>query len=264
MANRSALSKLAWKHRKTAGGKAQCAFCGMSIYAGGVKGKDGFPYHKTCYESRVAGFTPGQMGLNPKFTIKKGLKFYKVTLGSGAIMIARTRTKSEAREWAIAQMREGQKTGRVHYIKSIDEATPEDREQYPVLFTGIGNPVRKCEMEHGCKGKVTHKILTKLGDFYVCSKHAKQAEGEKEVRYIVKLRNPGAAWHAEKARRNLEASWDKSYPKNIRNESLAIAGSEDIDAIASRHLGMSNPTKKFPWLPLAIVGGLVWWLAKRK
>jgi len=42
----------------------------------------------------------------------------------------------------------------------------------------------KCDWSKLCYNKPTHKILTKVGDFRVCRKHAKEAEGNKLVRYI--------------------------------------------------------------------------------
>ena len=59
----------------------------------------------------------------------------------------------------------------------------------PTCWGWVDNP-SKCEFTKLCRGKVTHRILTKLGDFYVCSKHAKEASGHKDVRYIVPFKNP--------------------------------------------------------------------------
>ncbi len=37
-----------------------------------------------------------------------------------------------------------------------------------------------------CKEPAKVKIVSKVGDFWVCDRHAREAEKHKEVRYIVK------------------------------------------------------------------------------
>lgn len=48
--------------------------------------------------------------------------------------------------------------------------------------------MKSCEWPKLCSNKPTHKILTKVGDFKVCRKHAKEAETNKAVRYIQLLK----------------------------------------------------------------------------
>ena len=48
-----------------------------------------------------------------------------------------------------------------------------------------------CEYSKLCRNKPSHRILTKHGDFSVCRKHAKEAETNKDVRYITPLKKVG-------------------------------------------------------------------------
>lgn len=43
----------------------------------------------------------------------------------------------------------------------------------------------KCSYTKSCTNRATHDIQTSLGDFPVCTKHAKMAEHNKYVRYVV-------------------------------------------------------------------------------
>lgn len=45
--------------------------------------------------------------------------------------------------------------------------------------------MRGCEFKRRCKEPARVKILTKVGDFWVCDRHAKEAERYNEVRYVV-------------------------------------------------------------------------------
>ena len=69
-AERSEISRKAWRKRKREGGKAKCAFCGKLIFARGVR-MNGKPYHKGCAEAKGAGLKPTQVGKNPKITERK-------------------------------------------------------------------------------------------------------------------------------------------------------------------------------------------------
>jgi len=46
----------------------------------------------------------------------------------------------------------------------------------------------KCQWSPFCKNRASHKILTKHGDFKICRTHVKEAEKNKDVRYIVPLK----------------------------------------------------------------------------
>ena len=101
---------------------------------------------------------------------------------------------------------------------------------------------KHCEYAKGCPNKVTHSLWTKFGDFWVCSRHAKEAEGQKEVRYIEKVRrNPGSAWHNQAI--TASESMERKLPQMgqfYRGMQLAHINS----VRASEYKGMPNPRRR--------------------
>jgi hypothetical protein len=83
-------------------------------------------------------------------------------------------------------------------------------------------------------------------------------------------RNPGAAYHADRAD-DLEASSKRArHMGQIRraDREEAYAAAHRSSAVVSHRLGIPNPIHKsvkssFPWLAVLGIGGLIWWLSKR-
>jgi len=103
---RSLLSKAIWRRRKKEGGKGTCSFCRKGIFAGGAVSQ-GRPFHKACLGYAKMGFSPAQIGLNPRrpprslsVPEKHQLKIARKTLSYSDIgaKIMGGMTKEEARE----------------------------------------------------------------------------------------------------------------------------------------------------------------------
>ncbi len=85
--------------------------------------------------------------------------------------------------------------------------------------------------------------------------------------------NPGAAFHKERSDRFEELSYLNALSKNLRDKYRYASATEFINSVASKKLGMPNPThrKHYRRNPvgttslLLIVGviGVLWWLNKR-
>lgn len=60
-AQRSRISKKAWRSRKATGGKGRCHFCSQGVYSGGVV-RNGKLYHKVCWSAKLVGLKPRHIG----------------------------------------------------------------------------------------------------------------------------------------------------------------------------------------------------------
>ena len=155
------------------------------------------------------------------------------------------------------------------------------------------NPIRHCGYVTGCPGKVTHRIFTKLGDFYVCNKHAKMAIFDKEVRYMDKIRkrrNPpvdcpkcgsmmdyqpsicvctscGFKIRMPEEARTVVVRGGRGFTLNpgVLFPPLSKNPKKGGTIMAKRKRKYTRRMRVFglPIIPLAIVGGLIWYFAKR-
>lgn len=79
-------------------------------------------------------------------------------------------------------------------------------------------------------------------------------------RALTSIKNPGAAWHGKQIR------WLTKYKKRYGDNDY-LRGSRDAELQAARASwaqGIPNPAKKFPILPLALAGLVIWWLVRKK
>ena len=80
--------------------------------------------------------------------------------------------------------------------------------------------------------------------------------------YGAKALNPGAAWHEQKYRESVK------LPQSGWNSGFEYAHMNSL--LESRKEGILNPTRRqsklfgLPILPLVAIGGLFWWLSRRK
>jgi hypothetical protein len=54
-----------------------------------------------------------------------------------------------------------------------------------------------CEYNSVCTNKGTYLVITKIGEYFMCAKHAKLSEKQKEVRYIFTAHGRKDVHHAQ-------------------------------------------------------------------
>jgi len=207
---------------------------------------------------------------------KKKIKTYKVSVYRGGSIFVKARTKGEAKMFANDEMIKHY--GKVKAVDSITEVTPEDIENYPIIFRKLrvsklnpGTNLRRSRMKNPrgsftgawtfVKGlidsqghlwprhqgilDVTEVIeFGEIADEYGLSNKGYDDLIDKAQNYWNKkfLRNPGTKWHVDRKLFYYGLA-DKAKTKKERELYMARAGEQEVSAYTSRRLGM-NPRRK--------------------